>query len=504
MKKYEVINNKTGQSAVWEGEQPPTQEDIAQLFAAPSSPVPLAGARQDEFTPLHQSQQAGQSPAGFSFGEMVGNIPQSAEKYVSDVTYPIRHPINTAKAMQSLLQGAIEKMLPNEINGVEFGETQNEQNLDAVGAFLKDRYGGFDKFKQTLQDDPVGVLADASSVITLGGAATAKLAGKAGKIGEAASKAQQVGRALDPVNVTISAVKKTGASIPKAVPRRLIDSAFKFNEKNTVKRARLVDYVLENSMVPTIKQLEKNLSKLDDLSRKISARIARAERSGAEIPVSALYMDMPDVRAKYGGVRIHAKKDLGIIDSVYKEIMDNLRDLGKKTITPKELQTIKTDAYKKVTFDRLSQRTEPATDAARKAIARSARKSLEEIDPALKPLNKEWGLLKQIEPHIEQSVNRFYNSDLINFGGAAKIGVGHTVLGGGVGTGVGATAAFLGKAPNKARVAIVLENLRRLSETKTAIQNSMPAAVSRAMLIEVSRAEEALRDQLPESEDGSE
>ena len=133
---------------------------------------------------------------------------------------------------------------------------------------------------------------------------------------------------------------------------------------------------------------------------------------------------MPDVRAKYGGVRIHAKKDLGIIDSVYKEIMDNLKDLGKKTITPKELQTIKTDAYKKVTFDRLSQRTEPATDAARKAIARSARKSLEEIDPALKPLNKEWGLLKQIEPHIEQSMNRFYNSDLINFGGAAKNGVG--------------------------------------------------------------------------------
>jgi len=63
--------------------------------------------------------------------------------------------------------------------------TEAEPYADAVGQFLVDRYGGVAQIKHTLATDPVGVLADVSTIF--GGGALA-LPGKVGKAAAVASR----------------------------------------------------------------------------------------------------------------------------------------------------------------------------------------------------------------------------------------------------------------------------------------------------------------------------
>jgi len=65
-----------------------------------------------------QPQEASQE--GFSIAETVSNIPSSAVQFGKDIIEPILSPVETAKSLQSLGQGLVEKALPSEIHGFDF------------------------------------------------------------------------------------------------------------------------------------------------------------------------------------------------------------------------------------------------------------------------------------------------------------------------------------------------------------------------------------------------
>lgn len=119
----------------------------------------------------------------------VEHIPSSAWEAGKNIVQPILHPIDTATSIKNIGQGVLEK------TGAMSGD-EHVKYADAVGEFIKDRYGGMENFKKTLSEDPVGVLMDASMVLTGGGAIAARAPGIAGKVGEVAST---VGRATDPL-----------------------------------------------------------------------------------------------------------------------------------------------------------------------------------------------------------------------------------------------------------------------------------------------------------------
>jgi hypothetical protein len=107
------------------------------------------------------------------------NSPESADKYLSDITQMVIHPIDTLAGLRNLAAGILSKVVP----GVEFDETQ----ADAFGEFLVDRYGGDEGdwssgLRKTLATDPAGFLGDSSAFATLGAGATLKL-GKISSIG---------------------------------------------------------------------------------------------------------------------------------------------------------------------------------------------------------------------------------------------------------------------------------------------------------------------------------
>ena len=117
----------------------------------------------------------------------LANIPNSAAQFASDMVAPFMDPIGTAKNIGNIGVGAIQKLIP--------GEQSSEPYADAVGGFFSERYGGWDNVKRTMAEDPVGFLADISTVLTGGGALAAKAPSVAGKAGRAV---QGAGRAIDP------------------------------------------------------------------------------------------------------------------------------------------------------------------------------------------------------------------------------------------------------------------------------------------------------------------
>ena len=92
-----------------------------------------------------------------------------------------------------------------------FGD--HRASADAVGQYFGDRYGSIEAAKRAFAEDPVGVLLDASTVLTGGGAAAARLPGVAGRV---AKVARTAGQAIDPIAVTGRVAGATGRGAGKA------------------------------------------------------------------------------------------------------------------------------------------------------------------------------------------------------------------------------------------------------------------------------------------------
>lgn len=173
-------------------------------------------------TLLDQEIKNGAAPGDMSWGDVatgaLKNVIPSAGKLVGDYAQALLHPIDTAKAVADVGAGAIRagaaQVLPESVMGTLDnlgGAGENSQRAadaaTAVGRFYGDRYGSVEGFKRSIAEDPVGVAADVSVPLTLGGAAAARAPGVAGRVGAITAR---VGRALDPVTAAVDTAGATG------------------------------------------------------------------------------------------------------------------------------------------------------------------------------------------------------------------------------------------------------------------------------------------------------
>lgn len=114
-------------------------------------------------------------------GMALKNFGPSLGQLAKDTVRPILEPVETAKSIGNLALGLYQKITP--------GVQPNEAMVDAVGDYFKNRYFTVDGFKQAVAEDPAGVLADVSTVLTGGGSALAKAPGMVGKVGSALARA---------------------------------------------------------------------------------------------------------------------------------------------------------------------------------------------------------------------------------------------------------------------------------------------------------------------------
>lgn len=162
------------------------------------TPAGAAGAKADEWPGEKVTKDAAAAPKEekpqniWQYGKATAkNIPKSALRAAESIAEPFLHPIDTAENFADLSKGIAQYM--GFIEGTDF-----EKYPDAVGKFFVERYGGWDRLKETIKNDPVGFAMDASVVFSGGGTALARVPGAVGEVGKVVS---QVGRAMDPLTV---------------------------------------------------------------------------------------------------------------------------------------------------------------------------------------------------------------------------------------------------------------------------------------------------------------
>jgi hypothetical protein len=133
--------------------------------------------------------------------------------------------------MRDLGAGILQNILPEGLVQ-SIGEDKNSRDLARrVGKFYVERYGSVEKAKQAIAQDPVGVMADAATVLgTAGGLArgvanpltavprVGPVAQKVLRAGEIAGKTAAI---VDPINALMQIPEAAGTAITKAASSKL-------------------------------------------------------------------------------------------------------------------------------------------------------------------------------------------------------------------------------------------------------------------------------------------
>src|SRR5207302_4426032 len=88
------------------------------------------------------------------------------------------------------------------------------QYADAVGKMLVDRHGSKDAILKTLVTDPVGIMADVSTVLSAGGSLAVRAPGLVSRVGEAALAA---GRVTNPLSAAAPIARVGGKLASEAL-----------------------------------------------------------------------------------------------------------------------------------------------------------------------------------------------------------------------------------------------------------------------------------------------
>lgn len=149
-----------------------------------------------------------------SIGGFAKNVVQSGANFVGGVGEALLHPLKTAQNLGSTALGVVEKL------GGQSNE--NTQNFDSLVNHFKDRYGGVDKLLHTAYTDPVGLAADISAVLGVGGGAIGAV-GKGAELGgltdladTAGSISKRLGTASELTNPLTPVIKGVGALANKS------------------------------------------------------------------------------------------------------------------------------------------------------------------------------------------------------------------------------------------------------------------------------------------------
>jgi len=182
------------------------------------------------------------------------NLIPSTGRLLKGAYQAVRHPIQTIDTLSDLGAGAVNKMLPPSIQAAskrfdvallgeqkaqEF-EKRADELANAVGEDYVKKYGSYEGFKRAFAEDPASVLADASTILTGGGAAL-----KAGNLTKAADVVNQAAKYANPLYLGAKAVQgatyipshltKGTLGVTTGVGKAPIEEAIKAGEANILK-----------------------------------------------------------------------------------------------------------------------------------------------------------------------------------------------------------------------------------------------------------------------------
>lgn len=172
----------------------------------------MAAAQQYAQGSQTNTQTPPQQDAPPSLGGFAGNVVKSGANFLGGLGEALLHPIQTVENVGGAAVGGLQEL---------GGQTNDETaKFDALKNYFGQRYGGISNLESTIYKDPVGFLADLSSVLGTG-AGIAGIAGKgaelagvadAGNIAKSAAgglgKASELTNPLAPLAMGASALAK--------------------------------------------------------------------------------------------------------------------------------------------------------------------------------------------------------------------------------------------------------------------------------------------------------
>jgi len=450
----------------WSGDKDPTDDDLESIFASQAAP-----------TELPQAEKKGVVP---TLKAAATNFPSSAYGYGKDLLSLATRPKESAEAAGQLLSGGLQAAVGSQ------KDTEARQLFSKFVDNMGGRYGSLENARQTFEQDPVGMAADASSILMGTGLATrlAALPAKSAPLTSLGRGLQTVGATLEPTTAAMQGIGAAGKLIPQGVPKKMYESAAKFSTVLTEnERATLTKTALANDITPTIKGVVKTNDLIDTLNKKISTMIDEATSGGAArtMPIDELFKDLDALGKTVLETSGDPIKGIRAIDAIEAQIRKANKLLQRTDLSPADAQKLKQNIYKELDGAYAEFTNSPVNKKAKKLIAKSAKEYLEEIIPEIKQLNAEEGALIELREVIQRSANRVTNRDLIGIGAPIKAAAGGAS--GLPGAVVGYTIGLLDTPAIKSKLAFAIEKLR----TKGIKIRSASAAV-RLGLINVGRS----------------
>ena len=406
----------------------------------------------------YKSSEPKQEGHDFSVGNMVSNIPGSAVQLVKDMAQPILHPIDTVEALGKLGSGLGQKLAASGEEHAVLSNPENVATVDAMGAAMQERYGGWDEIKRTAEQDPVGILSDVAGLMTGGATIAAKAPGKVGAL---AAKAGTMGKAIDPVNMAINSGKAVAKTVPDHIPAKLYESAAKFGTTLTPEqRSSMTQTALKEQIMPT----QKGLDKLNDLVTsemdQVDAILQTAKAEGKTVHKSKLLSRARQARNRVSKITTpDSAKRIKQVDDVINSFGRQWKDID--VLSPTQAQTLKRELDKVLRWDKKQLQSQIGTSDAQFAVRTAAKDALEEMDPAVAGHNRRAGdLIELRDKGLERSAARIENHNPVSLtqtvgatGGAASAGIP-----GAVG---GAALGWLNGPKAQAHIALTLDALKK-------------------------------------------
>lgn len=129
----------------------------------------------------------------------ITNFPRSMGNLIGDIYTAVTNPIQTGKSILDVGAGALQNALPERFVKAVGEDKQSREMARKVGEFYAERYSTGEGLKRAVAEDPAGVLADLSTVLT-GGATVAPRA-----------VARPLARAASTIDPLAATVRATGA-----------------------------------------------------------------------------------------------------------------------------------------------------------------------------------------------------------------------------------------------------------------------------------------------------
>lgn len=209
-------------------------------------------------TPETSGQMVGEVPGprrNYSAVEVpfqaVTNIPSSAKRFAGGLYDVVTHPVQTGKGIWDIGAGAIQNVLPQTlvdwVNRFEANPEAGRQVVEAAraaGGAIADRWGSYENIKRTLAEDPVGAMADLSTLLTGGASALRQSARLTPAVAPYAAGVERAATLTNPLSAVTIPAQKALAFKESILPSELT----KQRQKNAVRDATLRAGVEEGYM----------------------------------------------------------------------------------------------------------------------------------------------------------------------------------------------------------------------------------------------------------------